>query len=236
MFLCTAASNGETRHFYFPLLYYCGMHKASTFFVPALLCLALIMVLPILFSNVAAVASTSSAKPAASEELVASAESAASANCPLKPTSAIPSGDVWEFTANEAPSTPHPGIASAYTHGRGTWSGGRGSGTICHEDSAPGRSSRDLVLSVGGAAKVSPHVTRLGLLGVGLVLGVTVVASDDSSCLVGTRGVVTLFTSYYAVHRDSLQFRFVGGCVGDDSTYLGSKLVALIANDGAQVN
>ncbi len=162
--------------------------------------------------------------------------SADPAACPLKASASIPSGEAWAFTQTGAPTTPHPGITSSYTHGRGTWTGGRGTGTICNEDSVTGHASHNLVLAVGGAARVSPRITRLGHLGAGLVLEVTVSASDDESCPPGARGTVTLFASYYQEHHDSLQLRFTGGCSAYDYTYGGSQLHVLIAEDGRQVN
>ncbi len=159
-----------------------------------------------------------------------------SATCPLKASSVSPSGDAWAFTQAGPPSTPHPGITSSYTHGRGTWTDGHGSGTICTEDSATGHPSHELVLAVAGSSRISPRITHMGRLGVGLALKVTVSASDDEACPVGTRGTVTLFASYYQEHHDSLQLRFSGGCGSYDYTYSGSQLHMLIADDGHQVN
>ncbi|MGO9322297.1 MAG: hypothetical protein ACLQBY_16060 [Solirubrobacteraceae bacterium] len=93
---------------------------------------------------------------------IASADPAA---CPLKPSSAAPPGEAWAFTDTSPPSTPHPGITSSYTHGRGAWAHGRGTGTICAADSAAGQPSHNLVLTVAGASHVYPRITRLGHLG-----------------------------------------------------------------------
>jgi hypothetical protein len=164
------------------------------------------------------------------------AASADPAACPLKASSLAPTGEAWAFTQTGAPSSAHPGITSSYTHGRGTWSNGHGAGTICNEDSVSAAPSHNLVLAVAGAAHISPRITHLGHLGVGLVLHVTVSASDDQTCAAGTRGTVTLFASYYQQHRDSVQLRFSGGCDAYDYTYTGSQLHVLIADDGRQVN
>jgi hypothetical protein len=158
------------------------------------------------------------------------------AACPLKASSQTPSGEAWAFTQTGPPSSPHPGVTSSYTHGRGTWSSGHGSGTICNEESVSGKPSENLVLAVAGSAHVSPRITRLGHLGAGLVLRVTVSASDDVSCPSGTAGTVTLFASYYQEHRDSLQLHLGGGCSAFDYTYTGPALHVLIADDGRQVN
>jgi hypothetical protein len=142
----------------------------------------------------------------------------------------------WAFSETGPPSGRHPGIASSYTHGRGTWAGGRAQGTICHQDTAPGVASRDLVLDVSGVARLAPGVVRLGLPGVELTLSVKVSASDDPACTTGARGSVTLFASYHETHRDSLRLHFVRACSSHDHLYTGAALHVLIARDGHQVN
>jgi hypothetical protein len=166
----------------------------------------------------------------------ARARASGTAQCPLKPTSTIPGGEAWAFTVTGRPSTPRGGVSSTYTHGRGGWGGARGSGTICSQDTITGHAPRDLVLKVGGSAHVSPGITRLGRLGTGLALNVTVLASNDEHCVSGTRGTVVLFASYYQGHRDSVQLHFAAGCASHDATYLGPHVVALIARNGHQVN
>lgn len=159
-----------------------------------------------------------------------------SARCPIKAASAASALVQWAFTETGAPSGSHPGIASSYTHGRGTWVSGRARGTICHQDSAPGAPSRNLVLSVTGSARLSPGITRLGLPGVQLTLPVSVSASDDPACPAGVRGSVTLFASYHEVHRDSVRLRFAAACAAHDHVYTGARLHVLIARNGHQVN
>jgi hypothetical protein len=158
------------------------------------------------------------------------------ASCPLKPSSATPPGEAWAFTDTGPPSSAHPGVSSSYTHGRGTWGAGRGSGTICVEDGTSAGASHNLVLAVAGQARISPQITRLGHPGVGLVLKVSVNASDDQACTAGTHGTVTLFASYYQGHHDSVQFHFAAPCGAYDYTYSGSAVHALIADDGHQVS
>lgn len=166
----------------------------------------------------------------------AGAKSPDRAACPLKVGS--PSGgDVqWAFTETGPPSGGHRGISSSYTHGRGSWTSGRATGRICSQDSLTKGPSRNLVIGVAGKAKLSPRITELGLLGVRLALPVRISASDDRACAAGTRGTVTLFASYFAVHRDSLSLHFAVGCADHDHLYRGSQLHVLIARHGAQVN
>ena len=142
----------------------------------------------------------------------------------------------WAFSETGPPSGRHPGVTSAYTHGRGTWTGGRANGELCAQDVLSTGRSRNLVLTVSGTAPLTPHVTESGLLGVRIVLPVRVSASDDPSCRAGARGTVTLFASYYSTHRDSLAIRFSNSCADDDHTFSGTRLHVLIARNGAQVN
>jgi hypothetical protein len=160
----------------------------------------------------------------------------AAVKCPLKASSALPGGEAWAFTATGVPVSPHAGIKSAYVHGRGTWTHGRGAGTICSADMPASGAARDIVLSVGGAARVSPGITELGRKGVGLALNVKVSASDDPACALGTRGSVTVFASYFQGHHDRVQLHFVAGCTGENATFQGPQLHALIAREGRQVN
>jgi hypothetical protein len=160
----------------------------------------------------------------------------AKVKCPIK-ASAASTPVEWAFTESGPPSGPHRGIASSYTHGRGRWQAGRASGTVCHADLlSGGRGSHNLVLAMAGASTLSPRVTRGGLLGVELALKVKVAASDDTACPVGSSGTVTLFASYFSVHRDSMQMRFAGGCADHNHTFAGSSLHVLITRKGAQVN
>ncbi|HEU0250579.1 MAG TPA: hypothetical protein VFR48_07640 [Solirubrobacteraceae bacterium] len=165
-----------------------------------------------------------------------SAGATAKIKCPIK-ASASSSPVEWAFTESAAPSGPHKGIASSYTHGRGLWQRGKASGTVCHADHlSGGKGSRNLVLAMSGSSKLSPRVTRGGLLGVELALKVKVSASDDNACPVGTIGTVTLFASYFETHRDTLALNFSGSCSDHDHRYSGSSLHVLITRKGAQVN
>ena len=149
-------------------------------------------------------------------------------------------GDVqWAFSDSGAPSNV-PALGTYYTHGRGTWTNGHAGGTVCIDESNLGAEdgTRDLVLKIASSAHLSPDVTRMGLPGVQLELkGVLSASNDPDDCPAGTHGTVTLFASYHATHRDSLELKFIGGC-GDehDHTFTGPQLHVLIARDGAQVN
>ena len=159
----------------------------------------------------------------------------AKVKCPIRASSSSTPVE-WAFTESAPPSGVHNGISSSYTHGKGRWQGGKATGAICHEDSlSAGKGSEGLVLAMAGSSKLSPRVTRMSLLGVQLALKVKVSASDDSACPVGTSGMVTLFASYFAVHKDMLALSFSGGCADHDHRYAGSSLHVLITRKGAQV-
>jgi hypothetical protein len=155
--------------------------------------------------------------------------------CPVAP--GTPSGgDVqWAFSDSGRPAG--NAIKSSYVHGRGHWTNGRATGTVCTTDSSTKTGvTRDLVLTVGGQSKLTGRVTEDGLLGVRIVLPVKVRASDDMTCATGATGTITLFASYYSVHRDTLQIHFSARCIGHNLSYSGPSLHAYIARHGAQVN
>ena len=155
--------------------------------------------------------------------------------CPLRPGG--PSGgDVqWAFSDSGRP-IGHA-VKASYVHGRGSWTGGHASGTACTTDSlADGSGVRDLVLAVRGRSKLIGRVTQGGLLGVRLLLPVTVHVSDDKACATGAAGTISLFASYYSVHRDTMQIKFASHCTGHNRSYGGPALHVYIARHGAQVN
>jgi hypothetical protein len=166
----------------------------------------------------------------------ASGLSPAKVQCPLKV--GLPSGgDVqWAFSESGPPSGGHRGLKTSYTHGRGNWTSGRATGTVCGQDTLTSGPSRDVVLKVAGKAKLSPGISEFGLPGVGLALRVRILASDDAGCAAGTRGTVKLFASYHAVHRDSASLHFAAACADHNHHYSGAQLQVLITRHGAQVN
>ena len=158
---------------------------------------------------------------------------AAATSCPLQPSSKLPSGEAWAFTYG-GPTVAGEGSRVGYTHGRGSWAG-RGGGTICMSAEVPGAGKAQLVLDVTGGAKVSPRITRLGHLGVGLTLNVKV-ASSQTICPSSTQGSVVIFASYFESHHDSVRLSFQAPCTALDVAFHGTQLKALIARNGGQVN
>jgi len=161
----------------------------------------------------------------------------ASVTCPASASAAGTTGPVqWAFSVLGAPTAGASGVTSSWTRGNGTWNTGRATGTICSEDKAPGTPRRSLVLKVSGASVLLPKTTRLGLVGVSIALPVTVSASDDTACPKATHGTVTLFASYFSVHRDSIALHFTGACASHNHTFTGAIVKVLITRNGAQVN
>jgi hypothetical protein len=142
----------------------------------------------------------------------------------------------WLFSALGAPTSGSAKVNWSWTRGGGSWNTGRASGTICSEDKGGGLPARNLVLRVSGSSTLSPMITKLGLLGVGIVLPVSVSASDDASCPRGTPGSVTLFASYYSIHRDSIVMHFAPACASHDHSFGGTIVHVEIARNGHQVS
>lgn len=156
-------------------------------------------------------------------------------NCPISdgtPTG----GDVqWAFTDSGLPNG--HAIRSSYVHGRGHWTSGRATGTGCTLDFLKQTAGqRDLVLTISGKSKLTGRVTQGGLLGVRIVLPIKVRASDDPKCAKGAIGTVTLFASYYSIHKDTMKVHLGPRCTGHNFSYSGSKVHVYIARHGAQVN
>ena len=168
--------------------------------------------------------------------LGASGGAAATGSLKCPPPAATPAGAVqWIFSALGAPAAPSAGTTWSWTRGQGSWSAGSATGTICGEDKGGG-SRRNVVLSASGASTLSPQIKPHGLLGVGIVIGVRVKASDDSSCAVGTRGTITLFATYYSTHVDTIAMHFAGACADHDHHFNGKIVHVEIDRGGHQVN
>lgn len=155
--------------------------------------------------------------------------------CPLK-VGAPSGGDVqWGFSDTGRPAG--SAVRSSYVHGRGSWTNGHATGIACTMNSpTQGGAARDLVLAVTGRSKLIGRIRQNGLLGVRMVLGIKVHVSDDPACAQGTAGRITLFASYYSVHRDTMRVQLGARCAASDLSYSGSALHVYIARHGAQVN
>ena len=173
---------------------------------------------------------------AALRALGASGGAAATGPVTCPPAAGTPAGSVqWIFSALGAPAAPRAGTTWSWTRGQGSWSAGSATGSICAEDKGGG-SRRDVLLSASGASALSPQIKPHGMLGVGIVIGVRVRASDDSRCAIGTRGTITLFATYYSTHVDTIAMHFAAGCADHDHAFSGTIVHVEIDRGGHQVN
>jgi hypothetical protein len=134
--------------------------------------------------------------------------------------SGIPAGSgipPWGFHATQS----FPGEGSVFAWGWGdinlnsNWISGR----ICEVGHAPA----SLI-----AIKVGPHISyhsheamKWGYPGNLIKTSLTVTASTDPACTVGTRGHITMYASYNGVRSDSMQLSFDAGCSDQDHLYHG---------------
>jgi hypothetical protein len=122
--------------------------------------------------------------------VVTASPTGSSVKCPIAVKGGVVAVD-WAFSATVSPT---------YIHGRGSYTPGRASGTACQQ-----RANANLVLSIQGRGTLMRGISKGGTTGAQLVLRVRVTARDLPSCPVGTRGKLTLFSSYNATQRDSVR-------------------------------
>ena len=157
--------------------------------------------------------------------------------CPAGIASATVGPDQWLWSAYGAPSSSSSSVTYSVSGGKGSWNNGKATGTICSRDQGGGSPTRSIVLKVSGNSKLTPDVTRSGLLGVAIVLPVAVTKSGDPAvCPVGATGTASLFASYYSTHHDSLVAHFKSACSDHDLTFTGTDFHVEISRNGAQVN
>lgn len=157
--------------------------------------------------------------------------------CPAGIASASTIGAVqWIWSAYGKPSSSGSSVSYSQSGGKGTWASGQATGTICSENQGGGEPKRSIVLSVSGASKLTAGAKQLGLTGVALSFPVTVSKSGDSAvCPVGATGTVSLFASYYSVHKDTVTMQFAGTCAAWNETFTGSILHVEISHNGAEI-
>jgi hypothetical protein len=144
--------------------------------------------------------------------------------------------DQWLWSAYGKPSSSSSTVSYSQTSGGGSWTGGHAKGTICSQDQGGGEPKRSIALLVSGSSRLTANTKQLGLLGVAIVLHVTVSKSGDPAvCPVGATGTVSLFASYYGVHRDKASLAFSGTCAAWDQTFTASILHVEISHDGAEI-
>ena len=161
---------------------------------------------------------------------VTPAQAGAVPHCAWYTGSGIPAGSgipPWGFHATQ----PFPGGASGLAYGWGdinldtNWI----SGKICQEVHAGGRPTRMIAVSVGPTIAFHSHIaTMWGYPGNLIRTSLTVTASTDPGCPVGTSGRVIMYASYNGVRSDSMQFIFDAGCRDQERLYHGPQVAAQV--------
>jgi|SRR5579871_1033334 len=167
---------------------------------------------------------------AGSTSTVASATASPAAQCSWYSGSGIPAGSgipPWGFHATQA----FPGQGSGFAMGWGdvnldtNWI----SGKICQDVHGGGRPASAIAVRVGPQIAYHSHVaTMWGYPGNLIKTSVSVIASTDPRCAVGTSGRLIMYASYNGVRSDSMQFVFDAGCADQDHLYHGPQVVAQV--------
>ncbi len=156
--------------------------------------------------------------------------------CPAGVASASIGAVQWIWSAYGKPSSSGSPVSYSQTIGKGTWTSGQAKGTICSQNQGGGQPKRSIVLSVSGASTLTAGAKQLGLSGVSLRFPVTVSRSGDVAvCPVGATGTVSLFASYYSVHKDKATMVFTGTCSAWNETFTGRVLHVEISHNGAEI-
>jgi hypothetical protein len=144
--------------------------------------------------------------------------------------SGIPAGSgipPWGFHATQS----LPDGRSGYAHGWGDVDLGAStiSGSICQYVSRPGAGTRAIAVRLGPRISYHTHQGQMwGHAGNIVITNVTVTASSDPTCAVGTRGRVTMYASYDGVRSDSIRFVFATGCPDERNLYHGPEVDAQV--------
>jgi hypothetical protein len=165
-----------------------------------------------------------------STSTVASANAGSVPHCSWYKGSGIPAGSgipPWGFHATQ----PFAGGKSGFAYGWGdvnldtNWI----SGKICQSVSGGGGPVRMIAVSVGPQIAYHSHVAMMwGYPGNLVKTSLTVVASTDPQCKVGTSGRAVMYASYNGVRSDSMQFSFAAGCLDQDRLYHGPAVAAQV--------
>ena len=103
------------------------------------------------------------------------------------------------------------------------------SGKICQDVKGGGRRATAIAVSVGPQIAFHSHVAMMwGYPGNLIKTSLSVIASTDPRCKVGTSGRVVMYASYNGVRSDSVQFFFDDGCLDQDHLYHGPQVAAQV--------
>jgi hypothetical protein len=141
--------------------------------------------------------------------------------------SGIPAGSgipPWGFHASQ--SFRGGGRGFAWGWGAVNLGTSRISGRICEDLHAP---ASIISMKLGPTISYQSHyAVKWGYEGNLIKTSLTVTASTDPACTVGTRGHITMYASYNGVRSDSMRFFFDAGCADQDHLYHGPQVVAQV--------
>jgi hypothetical protein len=145
--------------------------------------------------------------------------------------SGIPAGSgipPWGFHASQS----FAGGGDGFTWGWGDVNLGTSSisGRICqHLYGFAGQPPSTITIKVGPRISDQSHYAMMwGYEGNLVKTSLTVTASTDPQCAVGTNGHITMYASYNGVRSDSMRFFFDAGCADQNRLYHGPKVVAQV--------
>jgi hypothetical protein len=151
-------------------------------------------------------------------------------HCAWYSGSGVPAGSgipPWGFHASQ--SFAAGGSGSAYGWGDVNLDTNWISGKVCQDVSGGGRPARMISVSIGPKIGYHSHIAMMwGYPGNLIKTSLSVTASTDPRCTVGTSGRVIMYASYNGVRSDSMQFLFNAGCRGQDRLYHGPQVDAQV--------
>jgi hypothetical protein len=129
----------------------------------------------------------------------------------------------WGFHTGPAITGP----TGSYAHGHGNFNptARTADGIMCQVDRVRNQPDHQIILRVTHFVYYSHTAMMWGYPGNLVKLRVRVRQSTDSSCPVGTIGLVTIFASYNNIHQDSVKFWFPAACRSHRHLYHSQSVV-----------
>jgi hypothetical protein len=161
----------------------------------------------------------------------ASSSSSTAPHCNWYSGSGVPPGSgipPWGFHATQK--FPSGGSGFAMGWGKINLNANTISGKICEDVYASGQPTLEISVEVGPHISFhTHHAVKWGYAGNMVRTSLTVNASTDPACPVGTSGRITMYASYNGVRSDSMQFFFANGaCAAEARLYHGPNVDAQV--------
>jgi hypothetical protein len=161
---------------------------------------------------------------------LASASASPVPHCSWYSGSGIPAGSgipPWGFHATQ--SFPTGGSGFAYGWGNINLDANSISGKICQSVHGDGQPATAIAVRVGPRIAYHSHLaTMWGYPGNLVKTSLSVIASTDPHCAIGTTGQAIMYASYNGIRSDSMQFIFAAGCTDQDHLYHGPQVDAQV--------